>query len=280
MTLERDAMDLPRNRPEVLGATIDPLELHELNRLVADAIRNLDKIVIANHNLHSLYLFNRDLRMRRFYQSATRVQVDRMSLILLSRLKGYRLRREHRVTCAGGSILWRRRQPGRAGGCTCWARGAWRAGAGRDGPSSDISCARSRNPHGYFDARAGNHENHLVLEKIAEFGPQLLLVGMGMPRQEHWVLENLGSLRANVILTGGACIDYLAGQAVVPPRWLGPLGLEWAYRFYREPRRLAFRYLPEPWWLAPLIVRDEWLARHRRATARRPPEDRLQGDKP
>ena len=54
-------------------------------------------------------------------------------------------------------------------------------------------------------------------------------------------------LRPPVMLMAGACLEFISGHAVTPPRWLGPLGLEWVHRFASDPRRFAFRYLVEPW---------------------------------
>lgn len=108
--------------------------------------------------------------------------------------------------------------------------------------------------HGYFDM-AGK-ENKDILEKINAFRPHVLMVGMGMPRQEHWVLDNLEHLGVNAILTAGACFDYVAGAIPTPPRWMGRLGLEWAYRLFSEPRRLWRRYLVEPWYLVPYALSD------------------------
>jgi len=95
-----------------------------------------------------------------------------------------------------------------------------------------------------------------VLAQIREFQPQVLMVGMGMPRQEYWILDNLPDIAANVVLTAGACFDYLAGVIPTPPRWLGKIGLEWIFRLWHEPRRLWKRYLWEPWLLLPLAPKD------------------------
>ena len=51
-------------------------------------------------------------------------------------------------------------------------------------------------------------------------------------------------------------MDYLVGEVPMPPRWIGRLGLECAFRLVTTPRRLAWRYLMEPWVLLPLFVRD------------------------
>ncbi len=92
---------------------------------------------------------------------------------------------------------------------------------------------------GYFDARYGSSENEALLERINAYGPDLLMVGMGMPRQEFWTQENYARLKAHVILSStGAAFDYVAGAVPTPPRWSGQLGLEWVFRLAHEPRRL------------------------------------------
>jgi N-acetylglucosaminyldiphosphoundecaprenol N-acetyl-beta-D-mannosaminyltransferase len=110
--------------------------------------------------------------------------------------------------------------------------------------------------HGYFDVTTDGVENQRVLQEIDAFQPDILMVGMGMPRQEEWIATNRTSLRASVILPCGAAIDYLAGAIPTPPRWAGRIGLEWLFRLCAEPRRLAHRYLIEPWFLLSFLIAD------------------------
>jgi N-acetylglucosaminyldiphosphoundecaprenol N-acetyl-beta-D-mannosaminyltransferase len=79
---------------------------------------------------------------------------------------------------------------------------------------------------------------------------------MGMPRQEKWILENHKELNAKVIMTCGAAIEYVAGTVNTPPRWMGLAGLEWLFRLRENPKRFAFRYLIEPWYIAMLATKD------------------------
>jgi exopolysaccharide biosynthesis WecB/TagA/CpsF family protein len=74
--------------------------------------------------------------------------------------------------------------------------------------------------------------------------PRLIVLGMGMPRQE----EVAGVLRAALgysclIVCGGAIIDFLGGKTSRAPGWMRAVGLEWAYRLALEPRRLFKRYV-------------------------------------
>jgi N-acetylglucosaminyldiphosphoundecaprenol N-acetyl-beta-D-mannosaminyltransferase len=85
-------------------------------------------------------------------------------------------------------------------------------------------------------------EDEAVIERIAASGVQLLFVGLGCPKQEIWVTDHRGKVPA-VMLAVGAAFDFIAGTKPQAPRWMMRSGLEWAFRFATEPRRLGKRYL-------------------------------------
>jgi N-acetylglucosaminyldiphosphoundecaprenol N-acetyl-beta-D-mannosaminyltransferase len=85
-------------------------------------------------------------------------------------------------------------------------------------------------------------EDRAVVERIAASGTRLLFVGLGCPKQENWITEHVGQVQA-VMLAVGAAFDFIAGSKRRAPRWMMRCGLEWAFRFASEPRRLAMRYL-------------------------------------
>ncbi|WP_404434899.1 WecB/TagA/CpsF family glycosyltransferase [Microbacterium lacus] len=92
-----------------------------------------------------------------------------------------------------------------------------------------------------------------VCEQLRDFAPDLLLIGMGMPLQERVSDELAGQLRIPVVALVGGAIDQLSGVQRNAPRWLGRLGGEWLWRLATQPRRLAYRYLVEPFALAKLL---------------------------
>lgn len=242
---------------QLLGLRVDAMTLSDLQAVAAEAIEGSRRCLIANHNLHSTYLYHHDARMREFYAKAQYVQIDGMPLILLGKLRGYPLGAEHRL----GAVDWVPRLTAEA------ARRGWRvfhlgsepgvAERGAEILTNKFPGLQMATAHGYFDADPDSDENREVLELINDYRPNVLVVGMGMPRQEHWILDNLDRIEADVILHVGAYMDFVAGVASTPPRWMGPLFLEWLYRLYNEPRRLWRRYLLEPWFVLALAFK-EW----------------------
>jgi N-acetylglucosaminyldiphosphoundecaprenol N-acetyl-beta-D-mannosaminyltransferase len=100
-------------------------------------------------------------------------------------------------------------------------------------------------------------ENERILAMIAEAEPQLLLIGLGAPKQELWVQRHASKIRAKAALCVGATIDFLAGEKSRSPVWMQRLGLEWLHRLSTEPSRLAKRYLRDAW-IFPQLVWREW----------------------
>lgn len=94
-----------------------------------------------------------------------------------------------------------------------------------------------------IDLSTPRGERRHIVEEIRTACPDLVLVGLGAPKQELWIHESIEELRPAVLLGVGASIDFLAGTARRAPRWISAAGLEWLYRLAHEPRRLWRRYL-------------------------------------
>ena len=95
--------------------------------------------------------------------------------------------------------------------------------------------------HGYFEL--GSAHAQRVIEDINEKRPDIVLVGMGSPKQELWVEQHAHELDTDVVWTVGALFDYVSGRVPRAPAWLADNGLEWIFRFAIEPQRMWRRYL-------------------------------------
>jgi exopolysaccharide biosynthesis WecB/TagA/CpsF family protein len=94
----------------------------------------------------------------------------------------------------------------------------------------------------------GTHPGYLedgndVALRIREAGPDLLLVGMGVPLQETWIGAHREELGPVLCLGVGAFLDYLSGALTRAPAVLRRLRLEWAWRILVDPKRMVPRYL-------------------------------------
>ncbi|MER2135252.1 MAG: WecB/TagA/CpsF family glycosyltransferase [Arthrobacter sp.] len=85
--------------------------------------------------------------------------------------------------------------------------------------------------------------NRKLTAEIARSRVDVLVVGLGKPRQELWIAENGAATGAPVLLAFGAVVDFLAGRIRRAPDWAAANSLEWAWRLALEPRRLTRRYL-------------------------------------
>lgn len=99
--------------------------------------------------------------------------------------------------------------------------------------------------------------NQAALDAVAAADAQLLIVGLGAPKQELWVAKHRQKLAASVALCAGATIDFMAGEKQRSPVWMQRAGLEWLHRLATEPRRLARRYFRDAV-VFPKLIWREW----------------------
>ncbi|MGM0414602.1 MAG: WecB/TagA/CpsF family glycosyltransferase [Bacillota bacterium] len=87
--------------------------------------------------------------------------------------------------------------------------------------------------HGYLDDELEAE----VITDINQQQPDILLVGMGAPRQEYFISENRDKLNFKVALTVGGSFDVISGSKARAPVWVQKIYLEWLYRLIQEPSR-------------------------------------------
>jgi N-acetylglucosaminyldiphosphoundecaprenol N-acetyl-beta-D-mannosaminyltransferase len=86
-------------------------------------------------------------------------------------------------------------------------------------------------------------EEDALIERLNADCPDVVWVGIGVPKQEKWMARIRPRLEAPVLVGVGAAFDFLAGLKRQAPPWMQRRGLEWAFRLAQEPVRLFPRYL-------------------------------------
>lgn len=91
--------------------------------------------------------------------------------------------------------------------------------------------------HGYFS------DNQQVIENIKQSGADIVLVALGSPVQESWIVDNRDTLPCQAVLAVGGLFDFYSGAIKRAPLWMRQLGLEWIYRLIQEPKGKFTRYV-------------------------------------
>jgi exopolysaccharide biosynthesis WecB/TagA/CpsF family protein len=106
--------------------------------------------------------------------------------------------------------------------------------------------------HGYFSEL----EEDALCDEINLTQPDVIWVGLSVPREYEFSVRNRSHLKAGWIVTCGGCFNFVTGAYPRAPLWMQKVGLEWLYRLAREPRRLFWRYaLTNPLALFYLLTR-------------------------
>ena len=233
---------MPLSTVDILGVRVQSIAIDDLHRELAGYIDGGGRARILHANVNGLNLAAEHVWMRELYNQAELVFCDGAGVILGARLLGKHI--PERITFA--DWMWKVGEFAAQRGYSFYFLGAYpgvsRAAADqivRRYPTLKIAGTH----HGYFRKSPGHPQNEAVLRDISRTRPSILILGMGMPMQEKWLLENWDRLDCNVVMTGGAVFDYLSGNLRRAPRWMNDHSLEWLGRLIIEPRRLWRRYM-------------------------------------
>ncbi len=92
---------------------------------------------------------------------------------------------------------------------------------------------------GYFHP----NEQSRIIDEINGLSPDIILVAMGVPRQDVWLAQNHRSLNAKLVMGVGGLFDFLSERLPRAPKFLRALGMEWTFRLLQEPARMWKRYV-------------------------------------
>lgn len=249
-------MNLVREQIPVLGVDATPLTVGELIDVLAAFIDDGTTRTVVGHNLHSVTLTLSDSWFRELYERSDVVLLDGAPLLWLWG-RGRKPRPESDASLMAyrlGSTDW---IP--ALGTVPGLERIAVLGAGQQASDGAVARLKTLIPGANVVGMPGEAWNTAkeddAVAWLQAFRPQLVLVGLGMPLQEAVLQRTLEALPPAVYCTVGGAIEQLAGIQRLAPRWLGRMGLEWAWRLMLHPRRVAYRVFGEPWVLLALLLR-------------------------
>jgi N-acetylglucosaminyldiphosphoundecaprenol N-acetyl-beta-D-mannosaminyltransferase len=245
---------MPSSYPsyDLYGAKITPMTSDQILQVLSSHIMRREQCVIASQNMHGLHVRLWDAAFRQLHgMSKTYVHIDGMPIVALCKLSKIRASREHRVGIT--HFIWPLLE--RA------ADEGWRVfyvGSNDRVVAAAAEKIQARFPHLKLETHQGYFHNPdeaaAAARKAASFGPQLVLVGMGMGWQERWIVQHMQTLSPACVMTVGACMEYVVGAVKVAPAWMSQTGCEWLFRLCENPSRFWYRYIVEPWFVLAYIA--------------------------
>ena len=224
----------------ILGLKVTPLTVQELHGFIGRTIDAGERHLVLNVNVHCMNLAHGKPWLKEFLNSAPVVFCDGAGVMWAAKLQGRAI--PERITYA--DWMWQLAEYCESKGYSLFFLGA-RPGVAEKAaarlkdlfPKLLIKGCRD----GFFDAEGPGNES--VVESVNAAKADILVMGLGMPRQEEWLKRNWSRVNPAVALTGGACFDFVSGSVPRCPRFMADHSMEWLYRLYVEPKRMFRRYV-------------------------------------
>lgn len=219
----------------LLGIRIDCLRRRDLLEQVVCSVRRGRKSTILYVNAHCMNVQYRDRAYQGILSDADIVYCDGMGVVLAAHMTGQAI--PERMTGAD------------------WIEDLCRTaleeslslyllGGEPEAVHGTAAALRRRYPAVCIVGETdGYHIGPATIAEINARRPDILLVGMGTPKQEKWIAQHRSLLDVPVVWAVGGLFDFVSGRIPRGPRWMTQHGLEWLCRLIVEPRRLWRRYL-------------------------------------
>lgn len=218
----------------IFGVPVDRLTLRQAVEKICRAWNEGRFLHVVTANAEMLYRCRQDRELKEIIKGAELVTADGAGVVLASRI----LKCAVPERVAGFDLMLDCLKEAARTGCPLYFLGSRQsvleqaaAKARENYPGLNIVGCH----HGFFQGSA----EEAILEEICSLRPALLLVALGVPKQEKWIARYRKKLPSCVVIGVGGSFDVLAGAARRAPLWMQRAGLEWLYRLWKEPARLG-----------------------------------------
>ncbi len=226
---------------EVMGCSVHNINREEAVGLMLDEAQSPTPTFAVTPNVDHVIMLRRNAEFRAAYDRASIITADGMPLLWAAKLKKTPLKQR----VCGSDLVDPLCEGAVERGLSIYLLG------GRPGAADEAAKRLSERFPGLKIAgtacppmgfHADPEQNDKVIAAVREARPDILFVGLGAPKQELWMNDNLERLGVPFSIGVGASIEFTAGYVQRAPGWMQNSGLEWAYRIYRD-RKLVKRYL-------------------------------------
>lgn len=218
------------------------------NLTMAETLHEIDKLIqkkncsyVVTPNVDHIVRLEKDEELQKVYNNASLILTDGKPLIWIS--KWYKTPIKEKIS--GSDLFPRVCQLAANKNYTMYLLGA-AEGVADTAARNLMKKYPGLNIVGTYSPPFGFEKNEQEMNKIKtqiqDVHPDILIVGLGCPKQEKFMYYHCKELGVPISFGLGASIDFEAGNIKRAPKWMSNHGLEWLYRFSKEPKRLFKRY--------------------------------------
>lgn len=218
------------------------------NLTMAETLHEIDKLIqkkncsyVVTPNVDHIVRLEKDEELQKVYKNASLILTDGKPLIWIS--KWYKTPIKEKIS--GSDLFPRVCQLAANKNYTMYLLGA-AEGVADTAARNLMKKYPGLNIVGTYSPPFGFEKNEQEMNKIKtqiqDVHPDILIVGLGCPKQEKFMYYHCKELGVPISFGMGASIDFEAGNIKRAPKWMSNHGLEWLYRFSKEPKRLFKRY--------------------------------------
>ena len=228
-------VELYRSRSaKVLGVRFFSGKMEEALEKIETLARSGQNHHVAFINAHCLNIACKNESYRQILKECSWVFADGIGARIGAKLLGYSVEENVNGTDMFPLLAERPLRIYLFGGAPGVAEKALKNARARNGKAEFVGCA-----DGFFKARSQEE----IFAELLQLKVDVLLVALGVPRQEEWISGNLEKLPGCVAIGVGGLLDFVSERIPRAPLWMRKLNLEWCFRLYCEPVRLFKRYI-------------------------------------
>ena len=227
--------DIYRNR------TASVLGVHFFSGTMSEALQKIGHLIsskqshhVAFINAHCLNIAHKNHAYRQILNACSNVFADGIGAKIGAKMLGYHVEENVNGTDMFPLLAQLPYRIYLFGGAPGVAEKALANARALNGNAEFVGCA-----DGFFNAKSEEE----IFAELSELKVDILLVALGVPKQEEWINRNLDKLPGCVAIGVGGLLDFVSERIPRAPMWMRKLNIEWCFRLYCEPGRLFKRYI-------------------------------------
>lgn len=241
-------------RIKFMNTEIDNLTMKETLDEIDKLILKNDKSYVVTPNVDHIVQLETDVELKNIYRDASLILADGKPLLWIS--KWYKTPIKEKIS--GSDLFPLLCEMAAKKGYSMFFLGAAEGVAAKAAENlkkkyNGLKIVRTYSPPYGFEK--DEIESEKIIDMVKEAHPDILILGLGSPKQEKFVYHYCKDLGVPISLGLGASLDFEAGNIRRAPKWMSNHGLEWLYRLIKEPKRMFKRYIIDDCKIVKLIIK-------------------------